>query len=285
MADQRLRGLFDDTDIRLVLVQLEESSRDALAPHPHPPATRQLLGQFMAAVAAMAATLKLEGSLMLQAQGEGPLKLAMAECTSAGAVRAIAHGSEPQGVDDLLQLVLPGHLALTIEPTGGQRYQGIVPLDGPDLARCLEHYFHQSEQLATAIHLASDGQRASALLLQELPASGRDLEQRRAQWQHLSTLAATVTPAELLELPAETLLHRLFHQEALRLLGTDPLHFACSCSQARTEAMLRSLGRDEVFGTLAEQGQLTVRCEFCNQIRTFNAEDIAQLFPGPTGTH
>lgn len=286
MPDQRLRGLFDNTDVRLVLVQLDQSCRDALAPHHYAPAVRQLLGEFMAAVAAMAATLKLDGSLILQVQGEGEVPLAMAESTSDGAVRAIARHAQQAMANDFAGLVRPGRLALTIDPVGGQRYQGVVPLDGDRLSTCLEHYFQQSEQLTTSVQLASDGERAGALLLQELPGSQLlDKTRRREQWHHLTTLAATLTDAELLTLPGEDLLYRLFHQETLRLVKTEPLRFACSCSRERTIAMLRSLGEEEIKAILAEQGSVSVQCEFCNQEYDFDAAAATALFHVPPTTH
>lgn len=286
MSDQRLRFVFDGTDVRGILVQLDRSYRDALAPHHYAPTVRQLLGEFQAAVATMTATLKFEGSLILQAQGEGQVPLAMAEGTSDGAVRAIARRAEQALSEDFRQLLTPGHLSLTIDPVGGARYQGIVPLDGTDLAECLQHYFEQSEQLATRIWLACDGQRAAGLLLQELPASGkRQPEQRAEQWQHLTTLAATVTVDELLQLQPEQMLHRLYHQEPLRLLQTDPLHFSCSCSWARTEAMLQSVGKEELDDVLAEQGSVTVNCEFCNQIYQFQPSEIEALFQNSPRPH
>lgn len=287
MSDQRLRWIIDGTDVRGVIVRLDQSYRDALAPHHYPPAVRQLLGEFMAAVAAMTATLKLDGSLTLQAQGNGQVPLAMAEGDSEGAVRAIARHAQQALATRFTDLLSPGRLSLTIDPRGGNRYQGIVPLDGDTLSACLEHYFQQSEQLSTRIWLACDGERAAALLLQELPGGERTArdqaagERRYAQWQHLTTLAATVTDAELLELSSEQVLHRLFHQEALRLLRSEPLHFACSCSRERTEAMLKSLGQAEIDAIIEEQGEITVNCEFCNQIYRFDRSEASALFQSP----
>src|SRR5690606_21533635 len=153
-------------------------------------------------------------------------------------------GAEQAMAEDFRTLVGNGTLALTIDPTDGQRYQGIVALDGDSLAQCLESYFAQSEQLPTRLWLAADDQRAGGLFLQELP-SRADAAERARQWQHLEALAGTVSETELLGLDGDTLLYRLFHQEPLRLLRRDALAFRCSCSRARTESMLVSLGRDE----------------------------------------
>jgi molecular chaperone Hsp33 len=278
MSDEIVRFIFDHTDIRGEWVQLEQSYQDCLANHHHAPSVRRLLGEFMAAAGLLSATLKFDGAVILQVRGDGEVPLIMAEAGSDNTLRAIVHAAGHAASDDFRTLLgREGRLAITIDPRGGQRYQGIVPLEGTDLASCLEHYFHQSEQLPTRLWLAADGRRAAGLLLQELP-SRAGPEQRAQQWQHLATLAATLTPAELLGLPAAELLHRLFHQESLRVLRRDELQFRCSCSQARTELMLVRLGRAELEDILREQGRVEVICEFCNQQYRFAPDAVAQLF-------
>lgn len=276
-TDTLLRFLFDTTDIRGEWVQLEQSYQQTLANHHYPPGVRRLLGQFLAAASLLGATLKFDGSITLQARSDGEVPLIMAEATSDRALRAIVRGAETALADDFGQLVGAGTLALTIDPANGQRYQGIVALNGDSLASCLEAYFLQSEQLPTRIWLAADDHRAAGLFLQELP-SQASAAQREEQWQHLLALANTVTDTELLQLPGEQLLHRLFHQEPIRLLGRDPWHFQCSCSQARTEAMLAGFGRDELRQILADHGEISVNCEFCNQNYRFTPPQIDALF-------
>jgi molecular chaperone Hsp33 len=280
MSDSILRFIFDATDIRGEWVQLDQSYRDALTHHHYPPAVRRLTGEFLAAVSLLGATLKFEGSIILQARSDGEIPLIMAEANSRQELRAIVHGAEQAVSEDFQGLLGAGTLSITIDPVGGQRYQGIVPLDGDSLAACLESYFRQSEQLPTRIWLAADGARAGGLFLQELPTTGA-VEERVAQWQHLNALAATVRPEELLELPGDVLLHRLFHQEQLRLLRRESVQFRCSCSRHRTENMLVSLGRNELEQILAEQGEIAVNCEFCNQLYRFEPAQVAALFePG-----
>jgi molecular chaperone Hsp33 len=275
--DTLLRFIFDTTDIRGEWVQLERAYQETLANHHHAPGVRRLIGQFLAAASLLGATLKFEGSIILQARSNGAVPLIMAEAGSDGSLRAIVRGAERALGEDFRTLVGDGTLALTIDPVGGQRYQGIVALDGDSLAVCLENYFAQSEQLPTRIWLAADDRRAAGLFLQELP-SRADAAVRAGQWRHLLVLADTDTDAELLALDGDTLLHRLFHQEPLRPLRRDALHFRCSCSRARTEAMLVSLGRGELEQILAEQGAISVNCEFCNQHYRFDAAAVAALF-------
>jgi molecular chaperone Hsp33 len=277
MSDSILRFIFDTTDIRGEWVQLDQSYREALTHHHYPPAVRRLIGEFLAAVSLLAATLKFEGSIILQARSDGEIPLIMAEANSRQDLRAIVHGAEQAVSEDFQGLLGAGTLSITIDPVGRQRYQGIVPLDGDSLAACLESYFRQSEQLPTRIWLAADGARAGGLFLQELPTAAA-VEERAAQWQHLNALAETVTPEELLTLPGDTLLHRLFHQEQLRLLRRESVQFRCSCSRERTESMLVSLGRDELEQILVEQGEVAVNCEFCNQLYRFAPAEVAALF-------
>jgi molecular chaperone Hsp33 len=284
MSDQILRFIFDHTAVSGKWVQLRQSYADTLANHHYPPAVQRLLGEFLAAVSLLGATLKFEGTISLQARSGGEIPLIMAEATSAHEIRAIVHGAEQSISTDFQALLAGGTLGITIDPVGGQRYQGIVALEGHDLATCLEGYFQRSEQLPTRVWLAADGHTAAGLLLQELPGTG-DIERRRDQWQHLTLLAQTVQPEELLQLPAERLLHRLFHQEDVRLLRYDDLRFRCSCSRQRTESMLVSLGRAEIESILDEFGEVVVNCEFCLQSYRFDTQQARQLFEDGPARH
>ena len=183
------------------------------------------------AVSLLSATLKFDGRLMLQAQSENQVKVLMAECNHQRDLRAIARfdGELPEQAG-FCELLRGGQMAITIEPEQGQRYQGVVPLEGETLSQCLEAYFSRSEQLPTQIHLVADEKRAAGMLLQVMPAKG-DSE---ADWQHFSTLAATLQDDELLELDNATILRRLFHEEDCRLYEAEPLQFKCDCSRKRT---------------------------------------------------
>jgi len=282
-ADQRTRFLFDSFAIRGEIVRLDASFATVLGNHAYPPVIARQLGECMAAAALLTGTLKFEGQLILQAKGAGPLTLLMAECSHDGRLRGIAH-HEGTCDDAPLAALLGaqggnGHLAITIEPLAGQRYQGIVPLDGESLAECIEHYFAQSEQLSTRLWLLTEGHRAAGLLLQELPgtpASERDGD----AWNRACRLADTLTASELLDLPAEALLHRLYHQEDVRVFPGEALAFGCTCSRERTLRMLASLGRAEIRGIIEEQGRIEVSCEFCRRQYLFDAADVAGLLSG-----
>jgi molecular chaperone Hsp33 len=277
MSDQILRFIFDNTAVSGKWVQLQRSYAETLGAHHYPPAVQRLLGEFLAAVSLLGATLKFEGKVVLQARSAGEIPLIMAEATSNHEIRAIVRGAEQSISTDFNTLLANGTLSITIDPADGRRYQGLVALEGVNLAACLEEYFQRSEQLPTRIWLAADGECAGGLLLQELPGTGV-IERQQEQWQHLTTLAQTVQPEELMRLPAETLLHRLFHEEEVRLLQRDPLRFQCSCSQQRTESMLVGLGRAEIDSIIAEHGEVAVNCEFCLQSYRFDSEQMRRLF-------
>ena len=278
------RFLFDDNDVRGELVALEDSYQHVLAKHAYPEPVARLLGEMLAAAALLAGNLKFEGLLVLQARSSGPVPLLMVECSSEREVRGIAryHAEQIEAQAGLRELMPEGVLALTVDPKEGQRYQGIVALDGADLAECLSLYFVNSEQLPTRFWLQSDSRRARGLLLQALPADRlRDPEERQAAWEHVTTLADTLRAEELLELDNETLLHRLYHQEQVRLFDALPLEFRCSCSRERSARALVSLGEDDARRLLEEEGgTLSIDCQFCNHRYLFDAADLAQLFAG-----
>ncbi|MFV0276966.1 MAG: Hsp33 family molecular chaperone HslO, partial [Parahaliea sp.] len=264
-ADAGLRFLFEEADLRGEVVQLESAYADLLALHHYAPGVARLLGEFLAAAVLLATTLKFEGRLTLQARSQGQIPLIMAECSSDLDIRGIARGAGQATSEHFEQLLAGGQLAITIDPARGQRYQGVVPLEGDNLERCLDNYFAQSEQLNTRLWLTADGRQAAGLLLQQLPPQQiTSNEVRQQQWQHAETLAATITAEELLTLPPAALLHRLYHEDALRLFEPRPVHFRCSCSRERTLGALASLGAEDGESILEEQGLVTMDCEFCN---------------------
>ncbi|MDH4274682.1 MAG: Hsp33 family molecular chaperone HslO [Gammaproteobacteria bacterium] len=288
--DTQRRFIFEHAPIRGEIVHLDASWRAVLERHHYPPVIRDVLGQFMAATALLASTLKFQGSLILQAQGDGPLKMVVVECSNEHAMRALARweGEVPEGeLPDKFGL---GRIVMTIidNRPNTERYQAVAPLEGANVAEALQNYFRQSEQLDTHVWLAADGQQAAGLLLQKLP--DRPLEDTDA-WQRVTLLANTVSAAELLNLPSEDILHRLFHEEDVRLFDAEPLFFRCSCTRERVANMLRGLGYAEAKSVLIEKGNVDVTCEFCNQNYIFDSIDVEELFaashqpPGSQSRH
>ncbi|HAB08681.1 chaperonin [Alcanivorax venustensis ISO4] len=277
-ADFKQRFLFPETDIRGELVRLDESLEAILGTHDYPLAVQGLVGEAVAAVALLAGTLKFSGRLSLQAQGRGPVSLLLAECTHDGQLRALArHDGELDTAANIGALIGDGTMVITITPDQGRQYQGIVPLEGDTLAQCLEGYFQQSEQLPTRLWLASGNGRAAGLMLQRLPDQVASRDANRNQWEHLEALAGTLKMEELLDLPAETVLRRLFHETPPRLPEAQPLRFGCTCSRERTENALLSLGADELKTLLDEDGEATLTCDFCLSQQHFDAVDLAEL--------
>lgn len=276
--DTARRFLFEDADIRGEYVHLDSSYRDILEIHQYAPGVSRLLGEFLAASVLLSTTLKFEGKLILQVRSEGQIPLLMAECTDRLEVRAIARGAEQATALDNELLLANGQLAITIDPVDGQRYQGIVPLAEGSLSRSLDAYFEHSEQLGTRIWLAADGRAAGGLLLQQLPQQLTQQEESRSlQWQHVCTLAATITDDELLSPDKEALLYRLYHEEPVRLFEVRRVSFACSCSRERTRHALVSLGRSEIEVLLEDLGVIAMDCEFCNQQYQFDRGDLEDV--------
>ena len=275
--DVSRRFLFDEADIRGETVSVDSALAHILENHQYAPGVRQLIGEFVAAAVLISSTLKFSGRLTLQARSSGQIPLLMAECNSRYEVRAIARGADEATALTFSELIGEGQLAITVEPDRGQRYQGIVPLSGDSLAQCLDAYFEQSEQLHTRLWLSCDGDVAAGLLLQQLPSKlVPDPLEREEQWLHACTLAATVTDDELLTLSSADLLYRLYHQDRVRLFDPRYVRFRCSCSRERSRRALETLGSEEIGSIVAEQGSVTMDCEFCNQRYVFLPEE---LFP------
>lgn len=278
--DTTQRFLFEHADVRGEMTALDQSYREILAKHDYPEPVRALLGEMLAAAVLLSTTIKFDGLLVLQARSNGPLSTLMVECSSNQQVRGIARYADDLEGDCLSELMPDGVLAITIDPEQGQRYQGIVSLEGGSLAEALNSYFENSEQLPTRFRLLADGRLARGFLLQALPADRqKDPEQRALTWEHLNVLADTLTPEELLALDNTVLLHRLFHEEDLRLFDTHPVSFHCSCSSERSGQALVSLGRHDAFQLLEEQGgSVEVDCQFCNNRYRFGPAELETLF-------
>jgi molecular chaperone Hsp33 len=299
--DQLLQFTFAHHNVRGEITRVNTSLNEILNKHPYPPAIQHLLAEVVTAASLLSATIKFDGLLVLQARGSGPITTLMAECSNTQAIRGIARWDtdlDPQKIDpqetDLRKLLGKAQLAISIVPRQGKRYQGIVPLEDGQLAHCLESYFRQSEQLNTRIWLSTNlvGQSpehhhtpdtmpvGAGLLLQQLPDSSLlDDTQNTTQetWEHLSHLAATITPDELLHLAAEDILYRLFHQDPVNLLDKKPITFQCSCSRERTQQTLLGLGEHELKQLMEKQKTITINCQFCNETYHYDTVDIAQL--------
>lgn len=269
--------LIDLAGARGAIVQFRGAYREVLARHDYPALVQQLLGELLAAGALLAGSLKFNGSLILQLQGTGPLKLLVVECTHDLALRAVAQwtGALPEQAD-LRDLIGSGRFAITLDPKdGGELHQGIVALESGSVSGLLEQYLLRSEQLASRLWLSAEDGVAAGLILQRLPGK---LVQDDDAWPRVQLLAQTVRGEELRSLGSEELLARLFADEEVRLFTARRVRFGCHCSQERVAGALRLLGRQDVESLLQERGSVEVHCEFCNRRYEFDHAGIAALF-------
>jgi len=286
--DSLHRFIFEHYPIRGHLVHLDAAWRALIEHREYPEAIRDLLGEAAAASLLLAATIKFEGVLSLQLQGEGPVYLMLVQCTSGLGVRGLARYREAEHVaaehtGGIAELVGPGNLTVTLETDdGAQRYQGIVPITGGRLADSLQVYFENSEQLPTRLWLHADAQGASGMLLQRLGGEGDVSGGRAAEvedaWRRVQLIGETLTTEELRTLSDVEILHRLFNEDDVRLFEPSPVYFRCRCSRERVGGMLQGLGEEQTRSVLAERGEVEVRCDFCNRAYVFDAVDVAQLF-------
>ncbi|MEZ5494752.1 MAG: Hsp33 family molecular chaperone HslO [Pseudomonadales bacterium] len=276
--DARVRFLFEDAPVRGAWVYLQRSVQAMPAFASASSAGKVLLGESVAAAALLSANIKLEGRVAIQARGDGALRLLVAESSQHAGVRGVIELDEDEkqkttAETALRELLGDGYLAVTLLPDVGDSYQGVVPLQGERLQDCLASYFQQSEQLETALWLASDGEVAAGLLLQAMPGARED----DSGWQHLHALTSTLTAEELLSLPCEQLLHRLYHQETLRVFDAEPVKFQCSCSAERSATALATLGREDLLHLFKETPVVKVDCHFCGKIYQYSERDIDKI--------
>jgi len=285
LADQPVRGR---------LVRLGPLADALLTRHENHPGVTRLAGQALALTAGLAGALKFKGSFSLQAKGDGPVSMLLADCTEAGALRGYARADagalatmlSHDDTADAAALLGRGYLAFTCDQGPEmERYQGIVNIEGLSLADMTGHYFRTSEQLRTHVRLACEqtasGWRASAFIMEKVAAEGGidpqlDAETQEEAWNTALALAGTLTDAELLDdaLPSSRLLHRLFHAEGLALGRPRPLSYGCRCSRARLAAVLANFGTGDLDHMAQDDGAITMTCEFCNLDFRFDRTEI-----------
>ena len=298
--DTLQKFIFDNAAVKGELVEISDTWREVQARHDYPPAVKTVLGEMLAAAALLSANLKFNGAIIMQIHGDGPVRLLVVECDSGLRLRATAKLGEgavvadDASLTDLLNVSGKGRFVITLDPLekmpGQQPYQGIVPLDGDDMATVIENYMLRSEQLDTRLWLAADGTIARGLLLQKLPRhSGKDDQVEQASeadeletWNRAVMLASTLKQEELLSTDIQTLMNRLFWEETIRVFEPAHPHFHCSCTREKVGNMLKMLGREEVEDALCELGHLGINCDFCGKHYDFDKVDCAQLFVSDT---
>ena len=277
-ADIRTRFIFDDMPVRGLHVRLENVWTHIVGQKHYPAAIRRALGELLAAGALLSGNLKTDGTLIVQVQGQGRLKMLVVEATSDQTVRATARWDETADINDdesLTDLLGSNSVfVLTLQPKDAEPWQGVVPLEGGSIAQMLINYTKRSEQLDTQIVLASSDDACGGLLVQRLP----ETEPDAASWEHVSTLVQTLTSEELTGLDAQHVLYRLFHETPPRVFDPENIEFACTCSRGKVSDMLLMLGGEEVGGVVAEQGSIQIDCDFCHAKYVFDETDVNALF-------
>jgi molecular chaperone Hsp33 len=290
LSDQLLPFQLERSGLRGRLVRLGPVVDTILSRHDYPDQVARLVGEFVVLGASLAGGLKFAGSFSLQAKGDGPVPLVLADVTNDGDIRAYAEAKEGAEATEprLDQLMGDGYLAVTVDQSavGGQTYQGIVELEGESLADCMITYFRRSEQVPTGMRVAvtrgEEGWRGGALVIQKLPEANphsAEAQDAREDWQRTMLLLATLGEQELADpqLSEEQLLVRLFHEEGVRVFPRQDLAVGCRCSRARIDKMLSTFSADDLDDMADEQtNEIGVTCHWCNKTFTVDREDFRE---------
>jgi molecular chaperone Hsp33 len=292
--DKLQRFLFENASVRGEVVHLRDTFQQIVLQHEYPSLIKRILGEALVLVSLLTGIIKFKGRLTLQFQNKSGLKLLLAQSNQDFDLRALAQWDGELDEDELLADLKKGILMIMMDPDSStQRYQGIVAWKGNSLAESIEGYFQDSEQLMTRIWLAIDETHAAGMLLQVMPpqeSEGQDLDATKLEldWEHLVHLTNTITSKELLELETETLLHRLFVEEDIRMFEPFDVKFKCTCSAKRGENAILLLGEVEAEEELNEKQAIVVKCDFCNKEYIFDRVDVANIFhkggPPPSST-
>ncbi len=294
MSDSLKRWLLAGSRVRGSIVSMDASWKQIVVRHnagstaEHNEPVLSALGEMSAAGLLLAASIKFDGFLTLQIQGDGPVALMVVDCEPDGAFRATFRKREHAKIHataSLHQLVNQrgqGRFVVTLAPRDKhqQPYQGIVAFEGESVAQLLEGYMQRSEQLDTRLWLAASGDRAVGLLLQQMPEEGGTKTDEALTWEHMVQLANTITRDELLNTDSLTVMRRLFWQEDLLAIDERVCQFRCQCNRHKVASMLQMLGKAEVDSIIVEQNAISINCEYCNTAYKFDAVDAAALFAG-----
>lgn len=277
MKDTIQKFIFEEHDCRGTVVHLNESMLTVLNQHHYNPAVQQLLAETLISAVILMSMIKFDGELSLQFESDGYVKALVAKCSSDFKIKGLVQvDSEKLSGEGLLE---SGRLAVNLLTQKGQRQQSLLEIKGGSIVESLEHYFEQSEQLSTKIWLSNDENGISGLLLQKMPPSSGSVKSNQEQiFEHLTTLAATTRTDELLYDNNELLLHKLFHEEDVRLFDEQTISFYCNCSTDKMRNAVAMLGQEEAQAILAEKQFIEVVCEYCCQKHNFSRDDVDKLF-------
>lgn len=298
MSDKLVKLLFQDKNCRAAVLRMDEAWQSMTKNQHLPTPVKTLLGKMCAGAVLLAGSLKFRGALVLQLQGDGPVKLALVEVRTGLVVRATAQlRVKPEAIaenaafKDLVNATGNGRCAMILDSddrrVGEEPYQGVVALDNDGVAATLEAYMTHSEQLKTRLWLAADSQVCAGVMLQKMPGTGglqtsTTPNSEDEAFDSIAVLAQTVKDDELLKLEADTVAKRLFWEDNPKVLAVLTPVFRCRCSKAGIEAMIRNLGQEEAEKLIAERGTIEVTCEFCGARYILDAVDVGALFHNGT---
>lgn len=276
-SDTLQRFIFEHANIRGEIVHIENTYQTIMSQRNYPPMVKNLLGEAIVSCLLLASSIKFQGSLNLQFQGDKRLPLLLVQCDHEFNVRAFAQFMEQLETKEYAEAFLEGQMVITINQYNQTNsYQSMVPIQSTSMSENLMDYFAQSEQVSTRVWLAVNDNAAAGMLLQLMP--GQDTEQREQFWEYAVHLGQTVSEHELLTLDNETLLHRLYHETELRIFESRKTQFKCRCSLEKMKQVVAVLGEEDAKELLKEQGEVAIRCDFCNKKYAFDPIDVAMLF-------
>jgi molecular chaperone Hsp33 len=276
-SDTLQRFIFEHANIRGEIVHIEKTYQTIMNQRDYPPMVKNLLGEAIISCLLLASSIKFEGSLNLQFQGDERLPLLLVQCDHELNIRAFAKYAEHLEIIDYATAFLKGQMVLTIsQHNQTQVYQSMVPIQATSMSENLMTYFAQSEQIATRVWLAVNEDMAAGMLLQLMP--GQDTLQREQFWEYAVQLGQTVSEEELLTLDNATLLYRLYNETDIRIFESRSTRFQCRCNLEKMKQVITILGEEEAKELLKEQGVITINCDFCNHKYTFDPIDVTMLF-------
>ncbi|WP_131782550.1 Hsp33 family molecular chaperone HslO [Legionella gresilensis] len=275
--DSLQRFMFEHASIRGEIAHLDHAYTTIINQRTYPPMVKNVLGEALVSCLLMIGSIKFEGELSLQFQGDKRLPLLLIQCDHQLHLRGFAKFQPDLTTEEYAAAFLEGKMVLTINPYNQtQSYQSILPIQSTSMAENLMYYYAQSEQIPSRVWLASDDTKVAGLLLQLMP--GQSSEQREQFWEYAVHIGQTISEPELLNLDNETLLYRLYHETDIRVFDNKMVTFKCRCSPDKMRQVLTVLGEKDIKELLAEKGKIDVTCDFCNQHYSFDAIDITMLF-------
>ncbi|KTD76317.1 Hsp33 family molecular chaperone HslO [Legionella waltersii] len=281
-ADTLQRFIFEQASIRGEVVHIENAYQTIINQREYPPIVKNLLGEALVSCLLMASSIKFQGSLSLQFQGDERLSLLLVQCDHELNIRGFAKFKENLEIIDYATAFLQGKMVITIsQDNQTQAYQSLIPIQSTSMSENLMTYFAQSEQIATRVWLAVNEASAAGMILQLMP--GQDTQHREQFWEYAVQLGQTVTENELLTIDNNTLLYRLYNETEIRMFNSRPIRFQCRCNPEKIKQVITVLGEQEAQEILQEKGALEINCDFCNQKYTYDSIDVAMLFHNKKG--